>query len=170
MDKTINFLKEQWVNLLTIFIVVVSLIYGIFFGTIVISGSSMEPSYSSGDIVVIRTDNDDIKAGDSVTISGKLLSERNGTEYEDMIKRVIGTPGQKVSIIENQVYIDDVAIVEDYIREEMKDGMNIEVQLGDDEFFVMGDNRNYSLDSRAYGPVTREMIRGYTLFNIRKGK
>lgn len=170
MEKTINFLKTQWVNLITLFIVIMAVIYGVFFGTVIIDGASMEPSYSSGDLVIVRTDNSDISNGDTVTVSGKLLSERNGQEYNDMIKRVVATPGQKVSIIDDKLYVDDNLVEEDYIREDMEGNMNIEVELSEDEFFVMGDNRNFSLDSRAYGPVTRDMIGGHTFFTLRSAK
>lgn len=170
MKKTLKFLKKHWMNILSAFVVLVSVSYGLFFGTVIINGSSMEPNFTSGDVTIIRTDNKNIEAGDIVTVSGEALTEAKGGHFDNMIKRVVGMPGQKVSIIDGIVYVDDVEFSEDYIRGDMDNSQNIEIQLGDDEFFIMGDNRNYSSDSRHYGPVTRDMIKGYTLFNIRNAK
>lgn len=100
-------------------------------------GSSLA-NYQRGDIVIIKKDN------------GELL-----------IKRIIGLPGETVKSKEGKIYINDVLLEEDYIDDEN----NIEsskndwvVKLEDDEYFVMGDNRDHSGDSRYYGPFKKERI------------
>jgi len=84
---------------------------------------------------------------------------------EDYIKRVIGLPGETVSIRDGQVYVNDMPLNEPYINEDCDQFHcpDQSITLGPDEFFVMGDNRNHSSDSRAFGPVDRSLIVGEVL-------
>lgn len=94
--------------------------------------------YDRFDIIVFRH-------GKSVDANG------NVTEDENLIKRVIGLPGETVRIDEKgKIYISGVELNEDYGKETIEDpGRAVkEVKLADDEYFVLGDNRNDSLDSR----------------------
>ena len=67
-----------------------------------------------------------------------------------IVKRVIGEPGDEVEIVDNKVYINGNELNEDYINKDdiMTNCPDIKVTLDTDEIFVMGDNRNHSLDSR----------------------
>ena len=87
------------------------------------------------------------------------------------IKRIIGLPGEKVQIDNNgNIYINDEILVESYGREVIKNpGRAIEpIELGEDEYFVMGDNRNNSSDGRdpAVGNIKRGDIIGRAFFRI----
>lgn len=84
------------------------------------------------------------------------------TPEADLIKRVIGLPGETIEIRDNTVFIDGVALEESYLEEATRTRWdNREPMLiGEDEYFVMGDNRTRSLDSRRFGPVSREEIVG----------
>lgn len=80
------------------------------------------------------------------------------------VKRVIGLPGETVQIKEGKILIDGQVLEEDYGLETMLEGRKAEkpVTLGPDEYFVLGDNRNYSSDSRDsdVGSVKRSQIMG----------
>lgn len=94
------------------------------------------------------------------------LKNDPGTHY---IKRVIGLPGETVQIIDSVIYINGEALDEDYGKgvDFLAGGAAEPVVLGEDEFFVLGDNRNNSIDSRyAVGKVNRRQISGRAFFRI----
>jgi len=72
---------------------------------------------------------------------------------EDLIKRVIALPGETITIQNNQVLIDGAPLDEPHLPEGVQMPDEGPVTLGDDEVFVMGDNRQQSFDSRAFGPI-----------------
>lgn len=112
-----------------------------------VNDMSMYPALSDGDSIIIDKltyQFSDPKRFDLVVFPFQYQEE---TYY---IKRVIGLPGETVQIMDGQVYINGAALTENYGWEHMeKAGMAFEpVTLGEDEYFVLGDNRNDSTDSR----------------------
>ena len=84
---------------------------------------------------------------------------------DDLIKRVIGLPGETILIEGNQVFVDGVPLDEPYLSDvNMGDDGPFEVGL--DEVFVMGDNRDFSFDSRGFGPVRMEDLIGRAFITI----
>ncbi len=83
-----------------------------------------------------------------------------------LIKRLIGLPGELVEFRDQTVYINGVALDEPYLNEPCQPNHcdAASWQLADDEYFFMGDNRNHSHDSRAFGPITREHLIGRAIF------
>ena len=87
----------------------------------------------------------------------------------DFIKRVIGLPGDRVEVKDNALWVNNVKLDEPYIPStfEILPGNYTKgkiVTLGADEYFVSGDNRPYSSDSRAWGPITSKEIVGRAFF------
>lgn len=84
------------------------------------------------------------------------------------VKRVIGLPGETVQIIGSDIYIDGEILKENYGKDPITDpGIAQEpIQLADDEFFVLGDNREISEDSRFFGAVEKADISGHAILRI----
>lgn len=125
-----------------------------------VDGDSMESSYHTGDRVIISHISawiGNIDRGDTVVCS-----------LEDMtvIKRVIALPGDSLSITEGEVYLNGMPLDEPYIDADEYTSGDISITLGDDEYFVMGDNRSVSLDSRQAGCISRTDIKGIVWFKF----
>lgn len=127
-----------------------------------VSGSSMEPTLSDGDNLIVDKISYRFHEPQRFDIIVFPFLYEKGTYY---IKRIIGLPGETVYIDENGViYIDGEALEENYGRETILSAGRAAqpVQLGEDEYFVMGDNRNNSSDSRdpSVGNIKRDNIIG----------
>ena len=126
-----------------------------------LSGISMENTLSDGDNLIVDKITyrfSDPKRYDIIVFP---------YQYEEntyFIKRIIGLPGETVQIVDGIIYIDGEALQESYGREVMKNsGLAADpVTLGEDEYFVLGDNRNDSTDSRdpSVGKIPRDRIIG----------
>lgn len=79
---------------------------------------------------------------------------------EDLIKRVVGLPGETITISNNTVHVDGVALEEPYLDEDVTMPDAGPFTIGDDEVFVMGDNREFSFDSRRFGNIELENLIG----------
>ncbi len=127
-----------------------------------IEGPSMQPNFWANQFLIVSRANyllGDPQRGDIVVFDPP---GDDGTPNEPLlIKRLIGLPGETVSLQEGQVYIDGTPLNEPYIKEPCTRLCNdTSWTLGADEYFFMGDNRNNSRDSRAFGPVTKNRIIG----------
>lgn len=84
----------------------------------------------------------------------------------DYVKRVIGEPGDRVELRTGVVFINGRALSEPYLRREAAESQASyrEITVPPDSYFCMGDNRDHSLDSRAWGPVPRSLVKGRAFF------
>jgi signal peptidase I len=81
------------------------------------------------------------------------------------IKRIIAIPGDRLRIDRGQVFVNDKPLSEPYIPEEYRDVRSLDATvIPKDEYFVMGDHRSISSDSREFGPVKRDLIYGKAAF------
>ena len=86
-------------------------------------------------------------------------------EEKSYIKRIIGLPGDRLRIIQGQVYINGLPMSEPYVPEQYRDDRSFsEIIIPPDQYFVMGDHRSISSDSREFGPVERGLIYGKAVF------
>ena len=131
-----------------------------------VEGESMEPTLTDGDSVVIQRLSyyfTDPKRYDVVVFPVNYDSESQEKTY--YIKRVIGLPGETVQIIDGSVYINNEKLTDDkYSSTTINEAGIAEnpLVLGDNQYFVMGDNRNHSMDSRdpSVGVLTKEDLIG----------
>ncbi len=82
-----------------------------------------------------------------------------GEPQRDFVKRVIGLPGDKVEIVDGKVLVNDSVHTEPYLNEPFNGNMAAR-RMGEDEYFVMGDNRSHSNDSRNWGGVPEDNVVG----------
>ena len=133
-----------------------------------VSGSSMEPTLYNGDSLLVNKIS--YRFSDPKRFDIVIFPYRYGND-QYFIKRVIGLPGETVRIDENGViYINGVVLEESYGAEVINDPGRAatEITLGPDEYFVMGDNRNHSMDSReeSVGNIKRKDIIGKAFIRI----
>ena len=127
-----------------------------------VQGISMEPNFENGDYLII----DEISYRFREPERGEVIVfkyPKNPTQR--YIKRIIGLPGETVEIKEGQVIILDengnqVLDELEYLSENIETSGNIRVSLLEDEYFVLGDNRNFSSDSRRWGVLPKNYIIG----------
>ena len=144
-------------------IIVVVILFRTFIATPVrVEGSSMVPTLKDGDILVLNKLSHNYKRFDIVVVS---------TNKSKIVKRIIGLPGENIEYKDNKLYIDG-KVIEDKTVEATDDftlmelyGMN---RIPDGYYFVMGDNRDGSSDSRDYriGLIKKENILGKTIFRL----
>ena len=119
------------------------------------SGASMVPNLTDGDYTLINEFNKDYKRGDIVVF--KYPKD----EKQFFLKRIVGLPGEKVEIKQGIVSVNGKALDESsYLKSDVITKGEVNLTLGSDEYFVMGDNRDFSHDSRAWGAVKKSLIVG----------
>ena len=119
-----------------------------------IEGPSMQPNLHEGEYTIVDKIAYQLHAPERGDI---VVFERPG--QPDLIKRVIGLPGETIEIRGGQVFINGSPIAEPYITTPATDSMGPQT-LEPDHYFVMGDNRNNSSDSRSFGPISAQVIVG----------
>ena len=132
-----------------------------------VSGHSMETTLSDGDNLIVDKISYRFRDPERFEIIVFPFQYEEHTYY---IKRIIGLPGETVQVIDGYVYINGEVLDENYGLEVMDDpGIAAEpITLGEDEYFVLGDNRNHSSDSRdpSVGVLLRDDIMGRAWIRI----
>lgn len=156
---------QYTVKFITDFVVAVCLAYFliIIFGErYSIVGNSMKEGLNNGDVVLINKAVYEFKEPERFDV---ILFEADGiNEGKTYVKRVIALPGETICIQNGKIYVNDMVLVNDVTEVEvLTPGLaGGKVTLGENEYFVLGDNRNNSEDSRFYtiGNVKKENIIG----------
>ncbi|MFA5777334.1 MAG: signal peptidase I [Parcubacteria group bacterium] len=177
-----SFLLEI-VKVFILALVIITPIRVFLFQPFFVQGASMEPNFKDGQYLIINElgyKETDIGMGEKQFFSVSSFKElkrgdvvvfkypKDPKQY--FIKRVIGLPGEKIKVSDGKVYIfnkenPEGFILDEsgYLPQELKTQGDSTEQLSDNEYFAMGDNRGYSHDSRAFGPVGKEFIVGKVL-------
>lgn len=136
----------------------------------IVKGVSMRPTIEEKDFLIVNRLAYNKNAPQRFDI---IVFENNYSQdpYQDYVKRIIGLPGETVQIMNDTIYINTEELEEFYgLESQIEDLGNIgfPYALGTDEYFVLGDNRNESVDSRytAIGPVKENEITGRVDFRL----
>ena len=155
----------DFVKLIVVIIIILFLMIYVVSITQVI-GSTMSSTLENGDVLILNKFKyrfTDIKRGDIISL------EYADTKY--LIKRVIGLPGDNISIKNNNLYLNDELYVENYLDEGLVyDDFDLSTlgyeTIPNDMYLVLGDNREDSLDSREIGLISKDEVIGKVSFRI----
>jgi signal peptidase I len=166
LKKFFSFMLEL-VKIALIALVIVLPIRYFIFQPFIVSGESMSPNFENGDYLIV----DEISYRLSSPVRGDVIVFNFPRQTsERFIKRVIGLPGETVNITNGTVEIVNggktITLDEKYLPKNLKTYPDTKITLKADEYFVMGDNREYSYDSRAWGVVPRKDIIGKASLRI----
>ena len=164
----------EWVVTIVAAVAIALVIRTFIFEPVRVDGQSMDDTLADGEIMIVS------KLGYSSFdfIGGRVSAFGNpkrfdvvicrypGRGYTNFVKRVIGLPGDTVSVQDGYLYINDEKYDEPYINDDYRSGyLNnfAPFTVPDGQYFVMGDHRNNSNDSRSIGPIDRNMIVGHVV-------
>ncbi|TFJ94484.1 signal peptidase I [Lentibacillus salicampi] len=153
----------EWLKPILIAVLIAFFLRSFVFVASVVEGKSMVPTLEDGEVVLFNKFTywfNDVQRGDVVIIN------RSKKNY---VKRIIGLPGETISVENQTLYIDGEKYEQSFITETFKDGTGRfdPVKVPEDSYFVMGDNRKISKDSRnGLGFISEENIAGKSEFVI----
>lgn len=154
----------QWLKDLTLSALIALVVVLFLYQPVKVEGTSMMPALQDNERVFInkfvyRFGFGEVERGDTVVFWFP------GDPTKSFIKRIIGLPGDTVDVRGGQVYVNGSLLVEPYVPDEYRDGISVgPVRVPEGQFFVLGDHRSSSNDSRSWGPVPREAIYGKAVF------
>lgn len=137
-----------------------------------VQGDSMFPTLLDGDELLVEKVSryfGAIHRGDIITVNTKGV---DAISPNNVIKRVIGLPGEEVEIKDGHVYINGEKLDEPYLKAtvitngDIRHPENLKVKLAENEYYCLGDNRPNSKDSRVFGPIPRQNILGHSVVRI----
>lgn len=172
----------QWVQAIVFAIIIAVLIRTFVFEPVLVQGSSMEDTLYTNERLILYKLGYQIgepERGDIIVLKyreGKMILfpflqklgilNNNGIDQEiDYIKRVIAVPGDTIDIRDGKVYVNGEVLDESYIKgNTMPKGARLPATIEEGYYFVMGDNRPHSSDSRLIGLIEQDRIKGKAVF------
>ncbi|NHW49260.1 signal peptidase I [Paenarthrobacter sp. MSM-2-10-13] len=129
-----------------------------FLEPVVVTATSMAPTIPPGSIVWINKVSPVGRAGARI---GEVVTLRSPDDGALIVKRVVAVEGQNISMQDGVLNVDGIPTREPFVDQKTIDGMYFgEVRVGQNEIFVLGDNREASIDSRHFGPVSTDAVTG----------
>ena len=129
-----------------------------------IENHSMEPNFLEGQFVLVNKIAYRLGEPDRGDV---VVFHNPSNTNEDYIKRIIGLPGDTVEVREQTVYINGQPMIEEFTHNPIQFGDYVPpTVVGDNQLFVMGDNRPNSSDSRVFGPIRQDLVVGQAWLRI----
>lgn len=136
------------------------------FQPFLVRGASMEPNFHNGDYLIV----DEVSYRFRDPERGEVIVFRFPNDpSQRYIKRVIGLPGETVEVKDGKVIVNDgkaKVLREEYLPKNLETSGQDQMSLGENEYFVMGDNRQFSSDSRSWGSLPEQYIIGRALLRV----
>jgi signal peptidase I len=168
VKKEAGFIEIFFIGGVIIFLFVITFIYWFVAQPYRMSGSSLLPTLVNGEYFMVNKLDREFKRGDIVVF-------RNPSDdSQDFVKRITAVPGDKIKIASGEAFLNGTPLTEFYLKDAKKTqarGMFIEgeeILVPDGEYIMLGDNREYSVDSRDYGFIKNDQIIGKYWFSYYK--
>jgi signal peptidase I len=165
---------------MVVLVVVIYTMVNLMTARAIVEGPSMQPNFYTGQLIIVNLftyyfttpQRGDVIVLHNPSVSCKdVIAQNAGTAVllpnnsvnsgcDDLIKRVIGLPNETIQIKTGRVSINGVQLDEPYIAHFCESGCDGTWRTGPQQYFILGDNRNNSLDSHAFGPINRGLIVG----------
>jgi len=159
----------EWIIILVVAVLVSFLVRTYAFQTFFIPSASMEPTLMVGDRIVVdklSVDFGAIHRGDILVFKAPPTENCGGPPVADLVKRVIGLPGDQLTSKGNTIYVNGQPFDEKWTHTEPLGPAIGTVTVPANHYFMMGDNHADSCDSRSWGPITRSEIIGKAFIRI----
>jgi signal peptidase I len=148
---------------LILILIILSLINAFFVGVFVVDGESMSPNFKDKELVfwrkgLYRDGNVKPERGDIV-----VVLYPGDPKHKVYVKRIIGLPNEKIEVKDGKVYINNKLYREKYLNQSLVTEPSGVWNIGNSEYFVMGDNRPNSNDSRFFGAIEKRFVLGKAL-------
>lgn len=157
-SKILNFFLDL-VEVTIVGVAVFVIVYLFIGQPLEITGTSMEPTLDNGEMIIaekMTSRLDKLERGDIVVFK----QPENPNIF--VIKRIVGLPGETLTLSEKSVYINGSMLEEDYVKthQALLTAQDKDIEIPQDSYFLMGDNRANSTDSRKWGPILEQDIVG----------
>ena len=126
---------------------------------VLVAGDSMRPTLLPGQRVAVGPLDRPPRRGDLVVVRRGPQGASGGLE---LVKRVVGLPGERVRLVAGRLEVDGLAVAEPYL--DATPGGDLDLRLGEDQYLVLGDHRAASTDGRDFGPVPAAALAGRVRF------
>ena len=167
--------KSKIISVLIVSFLVVLVLKTFVIEGLIVNGDSMSPTIESGDYVFINK----LSYVWSIPKRGDIVVVKPRVDVGNIIKRIIGMPGERLEVIDNKVTVregrndEPIPLAESYLNGVTTNAVGTtNIQIDPFQYFVLGDNRQVSIDSRELGPVDIYSIKGkpFLIINLKTMK
>lgn len=133
----------------------------------IVKESSMEPTLFENHYLIVNKlayKMGEAERGDIIVFESVLETEEGDKKL--LIKRIVGLPGETVTVADGEVYIDGQLLEENYLKDGITPGEITDCKIPEGQLFVMGDNRVVSIDSRELGCISEDTVMGKAVFRL----